>query len=244
MNTFVIGLALVALLVAGCQDSGYQDVKVIFKTYGGFVPDEQASQELRISNGSLSYSVFARNGTLMKRVDRDLNGEHYSLLVSQLERMQFFSLNENQSPDVVVMDAGIGSIEVTLSDGSTRKVLIDPYVPEQVSEEMGKLNSILLSLIPQGNNVEEPSAEWIMNAPTYKFDGSGLELKEHLVLESFPEQHVLTYTFISNAAGYGDRTGKIIAQVITPHEIVVKVVNNQVVSAIIDGRWDEINQKE
>ena len=60
--------------------------------------------------------------------------------------------------------------------------------------------------------------------------------------ESFPVRHVLTYTFTSSHAGYGDRSGKVTAQLITEHSIKIMIVDGNVESAVIDGKWDEIGQ--
>jgi hypothetical protein len=49
--------------------------------------------------------------------------------------------------------------------------------------------------------------------------------------------------FESRHAGYGDRTGQMLAQVITTHEAVVTVERGAIESAIMDEKWDMINQK-
>jgi hypothetical protein len=49
--------------------------------------------------------------------------------------------------------------------------------------------------------------------------------------------------FDSRHSGYGDRTGKILAQVITPHVAEVIVENCQVKSAIMDGKLDMLTGK-
>ncbi len=87
--------------------------------------------------------------------------------------------------------------------------------------------------------------EYIQNGPTFKFDGiaENLRVKDYAILESLPLQHVVTIVFECRQSGYGDRTGLFLAQVITPHEAVVVVIENRVVSAIIDGKWDEVNQR-
>jgi hypothetical protein len=64
-----------------------------------------------------------------------------------------------------------------------------------------------------------------------------------MILESFPVQYVVTINFESLHGGYGDRTGEILTQAITPHTIIVTVVDGQITSAIIDDVWDEINQE-
>jgi len=86
---------------------------------------------------------------------------------------------------------------------------------------------------------------FIRNGATFRFDGiaESLSVKDHTTLKSLPLQHVVTVVFDCRQSGYGDRTGQILAQVITPHSAVVKVVEDTVVSAVIDQRWDEMNQQ-
>ena len=87
--------------------------------------------------------------------------------------------------------------------------------------------------------------EFVTSGPTYSFDGidGTINVGPVKMLKSYPPQYIVDISFDSSHAGYGDRTDKILAQVITPHEISVRVVNNTVMSAVIDGVWDELNQK-
>ena len=87
---------------------------------------------------------------------------------------------------------------------------------------------------------------FLKNAPTYKFDGIPETMKfvETRILESYPVQYVVVVTFDCRQAGYGDRAGQILAQVITSHTATVRVVNGEVVSAVLDDEWDELNQVE
>lgn len=89
----------------------------------------------------------------------------------------------------------------------------------------------------------QQAEQWVQNAPTYAYDGMNLELVEYYVQESDPEQHVITFEFTSRQAGYGDRSDEMAAQVITDHVITVTIINQEVRSAVIDGRWDELNQR-
>jgi len=52
-----------------------------------------------------------------------------------------------------------------------------------------------------------------------------------------------TFTFTSNRAGYGDRTGKMVAEVETPHVAVVTVENSRITSGIMDGKWDMVKDE-
>ncbi len=85
---------------------------------------------------------------------------------------------------------------------------------------------------------------WVLeDSPTYVYDGENLVFEEEkeVVLDD-ESAYSFTFTFDSRHGGYGDRAGKIITQVITPHEIEVIVLNGEVVSAVADGIFDEINE--
>lgn len=77
------------------------------------------------------------------------------------------------------------------------------------------------------------------NAPTYKFDGSDLKFESSETLRC-PNCWEFTFSFSSRHAGYGDRSGQILAQVITPHEIRVNVEDEEVVAVVTDRTFDEL----
>jgi hypothetical protein len=105
---------------------------------------------------------------------------------------------------------------------------------------------------------------FIKNEQTFKFDGLKDTLNvrvEHVnSLEDFATPRVpgltlaLTmpleqkeYTFKAKFdcrhSGYGNRAGKYLAEVITPHEAEITVENCNVKSAVLDGKWDMVNGK-
>ena len=84
--------------------------------------------------------------------------------------------------------------------------------------------------------------EAVKNAPTYKFDGFDLQFVGSEALRC-PSCWEFTFSFKSRAAGYGDRTGQMLAQVVTPHTIRVTVDNGKVTSLVTDQTFDELNQK-
>lgn len=91
-------------------------------------------------------------------------------------------------------------------------------------------------------NYADVARTWIEEeSPTYNFDGSDLTLTNSQELGGGSYQH--TFTFNSSQAGYGDRTGEVLAQVITPHTTVVRIENGRVVSAITDGVYDEMTEQ-
>ncbi len=92
-------------------------------------------------------------------------------------------------------------------------------------------------------SVEEISERWIKNhSPTYSFDGEDLELVESrgLDLVGCENCYEVEYRFDSRHAGYGDRTGEALAQVITSHNTVVFVEDKLVTKAVTDGVYNEI----
>lgn len=94
--------------------------------------------------------------------------------------------------------------------------------------------------------IGETARNFIIQAPTFRFDGI---LETHSVadvkaLQTFPVQYIVTITFMSSHAGYGDRTSKPLLQVITPHTAIIRIVEGKVVSAVLDNRWDELKQEQ
>jgi hypothetical protein len=51
------------------------------------------------------------------------------------------------------------------------------------------------------------------------------------------------YQFDCRQAGYGNRMGRMLAQVITPHTATIVVQEGKVTSAMMDSEWDMMGQK-
>jgi hypothetical protein len=86
---------------------------------------------------------------------------------------------------------------------------------------------------------------YVESSPTFSFDGisDSLDMISVNVLESYPVQYRIEFEFDSAQSGYGNRDGQILAQVITPHKISVLVSDGQVISAVTDETWDELNHQ-
>lgn len=115
-------------------------------------------------------------------------------------------------------------------------VLLTLFFLERNKEE--RINEDFLTQ----EQAEEIAQDWIINnSPTYLFDGRNLSLLE---IEEVKENEIykLIFSFESSMAGYGNRSDEIVAQVITSHEIEVVVDNQEVIGAVTDTIYDEINQ--
>lgn len=88
------------------------------------------------------------------------------------------------------------------------------------------------------------AVDFLRTSPTFRFDGIEDTLK--LVwsgAEEKPYRWEFHYEFQSRHAGYGDRTGLILAQVITNHRAQIVVEQGEVVHAVLDDKWDMLRQK-
>jgi len=92
---------------------------------------------------------------------------------------------------------------------------------------------------------EEIALGFIKGSPTFKFDGmsSSLVVEDIYVNKSNPPQYVVTLSFQCMHSGYGERDGMILLQVITPHTAVVTIREGVILSAVIDGSWNEAAQR-
>jgi len=86
--------------------------------------------------------------------------------------------------------------------------------------------------------------EFLRNSPTFTFDGieDTFRLADTL-RPRCPYCWVFIFEFDSRHPGYADRTGKVLAQVITPHRAVIAVEQLEVTSAIMDDKWDILRRE-
>ena len=86
--------------------------------------------------------------------------------------------------------------------------------------------------------------EFLRNSPTFAFDGieDTLRLTDTL-RPRCPYCWVFIYEFDSRHPGYADRTGEILAQVITPHRAVIAVEQLEITFAVMDDKWDMLRRE-
>jgi len=90
---------------------------------------------------------------------------------------------------------------------------------------------------------------WILlYSATYRFDGYDLKYREGEFIDpkwdNLEKFYKFTFDFKSSQAGYGDRTGQFLAQVITPHYINIAVSEKgEVIEAITDEKYDEMKRE-
>ncbi len=87
--------------------------------------------------------------------------------------------------------------------------------------------------------------KYIVISPTFAFDGllETLDVVDVSIMESYPVQYRIKVAFDSSHGGFGNREGQILTQVITPHTVDIIVSEGEVLSAVTDGQWDEMNHQ-
>lgn len=103
----------------------------------------------------------------------------------------------------------------------------------------------LMDDVEERENSTDVARQFTISSPTFSFDGmeESLQLKYTGMNKSIPPQFLIDVNFSCTHSGYGDRTGKILLQVITPHIMKITVIESKVTSAVIDEKWDEIKQQ-
>ncbi|HSF28527.1 MAG TPA: hypothetical protein VLA53_05870 [Nitrosopumilaceae archaeon] len=91
----------------------------------------------------------------------------------------------------------------------------------------------------------QKAQEFAITHPTFVFDGIPESLDVNLVsvIQSKSPLYVIQVEFDSEHPGYGNRTGQVLKDVTTHHEMKIMISDNDIGSAIMDGIWDEFNQK-
>jgi hypothetical protein len=87
------------------------------------------------------------------------------------------------------------------------------------------------------------ATQFMKSSPTYSFDG----IEDSIAVISvdtarMPYSWMITIKFTSRNSGYGNRTDQMVLTVLTDHEMVILVQDDQVISAKTDGKFDEINE--
>jgi len=97
------------------------------------------------------------------------------------------------------------------------------------------------------NAPEATALAYLREAPTFRFDGvpGSVRVVDSWQAQTFayPSFWEVTVEFDCAHAGYGDRTGEAVAEVITHHSIVIHVTEGRISMAVIDGVWDELSQR-
>jgi hypothetical protein len=251
----IVFLLALVTLGAGCTEeindatAISDDAVITHLTYGAFTLPEMAVQELIVNSTAVNLSYYNYDNELTARYIKPIDEKTRNDLLDLMRNSEFTGMEELYVPQEgqpIVTDTG--TLEITVvQEGMNKTVKVDPYFDDYMPADLREINDALVDLRSyalsiSGDEAKAIAEDWIKNAPTYSYDGSDLTLADYRSAENYPEEHILTYNFTSSHGGYGNRTGQMVTQVITNHTIEVTLYNSNVVSAVIDGVWDEKEQ--
>ena len=85
--------------------------------------------------------------------------------------------------------------------------------------------------------------QFIITSPTFSYDGIPDSLEIKIISSDVSDSNfLLEGKFKTIHTGYGNRENLDLPEDITLHTIVVSVVDENIISAVIDNQWDELNQ--
>ena len=97
------------------------------------------------------------------------------------------------------------------------------------------------------NEASQRIAEgFLRSSPTFFFDGieKSVRLVDTIAPQSMPDYRIFFFEFESRQAGYGDRTGQVLAQVITTHKVAITVDRGEITLALMDRTWNMLTQEK
>jgi hypothetical protein len=194
----------------------------------------------------LSSAQLAKDGSMIPLDDDSVNK-----IVNTIKKIKFFDIDDESYPPIKG-SADYFTYSIKITQNVFQKTISLTDTSKDVPKTLTELKDVLMQVSHDASS--KPSVDtkqvtlaktFVTTAPTFAFDGIGdsLKVNDVKVLESYPEQFVITISFDSLHGGYGDRSEQVMTQAISSHVIVVTVVDGKVISAIIDDTWDELNQK-
>jgi hypothetical protein len=242
-------LILAVAMIAACtqvQQPDTSNAVIMYKFYGGFVAPAYAIQELVVTKDNATLTISAADGNITQRFRKNLTAEQFNAIVKVFSDNNFASFGDRYDEGQNHV-TDVGFTDITLAaNGKTKTVTTynyNQYLPSGLVTIREKLQeTVEFTRTLDESQIKALAESWIREAPTYAYDGSDLRFVNYVQQESFPVRHVLTYTFTSSHAGYGNQSSQVTAQVITGHSITITIVDGNVDSAVIDGKWDEMGQ--
>ncbi|OGZ27417.1 MAG: hypothetical protein A2365_03000 [Candidatus Nealsonbacteria bacterium RIFOXYB1_FULL_40_15] len=131
-------------------------------------------------------------------------------------------------------------------NSETGKIIFEKANPSGLEENARTVEvPVVFKIDSSREDLAKSKAEaWIRNsAPTYKFDGMNLKFEKITKTGECANCFEAEYSFSSRNAGYGDREGESLAQVIVDHRINISVKNGIVTKAVTDNKYDEIRER-
>jgi len=144
----------------------------------------------------------------------------------------------------LILDQGVFHKEITWTDASdapqslselSQALMAADQVPAKPTGGLSTIDVYITNI----------AREFVSQSPTFAFDGmeDTLEFGPVSTMESNPIQYGIDASFTSSHGGFGDRTDQMVTEALTPHKMSIIISENEVISAITDDTWDELNNQ-
>jgi hypothetical protein len=211
---------------------------------GGFAGLPGRTITLDSSNNSITISDVNIDSTM------DLSGDEIEKIATQVKKSNLLNIVQSDYPPHP-SSADYFTYTLDITQGVFHKTFTWTDTSENVPKKLDFLNGLIVQVSEtidandQGMIIADIALDFVRTAPTFAFDGmeETLSVGDILVLESFPEQYRLEVSFTSAHGGYGNRTGQIVTQALTPHMMSILISEGNVLSAVTDGEWDEMTHQ-
>ena len=211
---------------------------------GGFAALPERTIVIDSSNNSITVSDTNLDSTM------DLSQAEIEKISREIKKSNLFNIKQSEYPPhsnsadyftyTMTLTQGTFQKTVTWTDASDKvpqriTSLNDAIIHASEAVELGELNSVIADI----------ALDFVRTAPTFAYDGmeETLSVGDIMVLESFREQYQIEISFTSAHGGYGDRTDQMVTQVLTSHTMEILISEGNVISAVTDGEWDELNNQ-
>ncbi len=219
-------LAMIALVVLACSDSGSESTKPT-----GITEEESQKIGLDYLLESPTYLFDGIDGSIELVDTETLRCPYCWTFIYDFEcRHAGYGDRTGQMLAQVITDH---TARITVQEGEITRAIIDD-----------RWDMMLQEGVYTEDNSREQAEEFIKASPTFAFDGMPETLKlGETLYPDIENAWQFVFTFDSRHAGYGDRTGQMLAQVITPHEAIITIEKGAVTNGVLDQKWDMFRQK-
>lgn len=195
---------------------------------------------------AINYGELTQGDTVIT-----LDADTLTQLTKEIKKGKLFEMPVTDYPPVQgSADYFTYSLEIT--QGVFTKTITWTDTSQNVPEKLFNIKDQIQGLV----DIQRPGVgldtiqvtmakEFAQSSPTFAFDGipESLKLVDAKVMESFPEQYLITLEFTSLHGGFGDRTDQIVTEALTQHTMKILIVDGTVESAVTDDTWDEMNNQ-
>ena len=165
-------------MYAGTGTRPGNTIVIKYKFYGGFVMPTHAIQELVVTKDTSTLTVYSSDGNITERFEKNLTPEQFNSIVKVFIDNNFASYGDRYDEGQNYV-TDVGFTDITFSVNGKAKTVttynVNAYLPSGLIAIREKLQeTVEYTRALDESQIKALAESWIREAPTYKYDGSGL----------------------------------------------------------------------